>query len=99
MISVISARVPSEPTNNPGKIVSGRIERGASDSNQFAGGQHHFELEYVICRDAVSERVRAAGIFRNVAADRAGFLAGGVGREMEAGVRDGGAQVGIHDSG
>jgi hypothetical protein len=54
---------------------------------------------HVIGGDAVSEGVRAAGIFRNVAADGAGFLAGRVGREMEPGVRDGGAEIGIHYAG
>ena len=49
--------------------------------------------------DAVSERVRAAGIFRDVAADGAGFLAGRIGGEMQSGMGDGGAEVGIHDAG
>ena len=49
--------------------------------------------------DAVGQRVRAAGIFRYVAADGAGFLAGRIGREMQAGVRDGDAEVGIHHAG
>ena len=33
--------------------------------------------------DAVSQRVRAAGIFRDVSADGAGFLARRIGREMQ----------------
>ena len=53
----------------------------------------------MIGSDAVSERVRAAGIFGDVAADGAGFLAGRVGREMEAGVGYGGAEIGIHNAG
>ncbi len=98
VISVTSASVPSEPTNRPRQVVAGRIERGAADTDEFAGRQNDFEREHVIGGDAVSERVRAAGIFRDVAADGAGFLAGRVGREMQPGVRDGGAQIRIHDA-
>ncbi len=49
--------------------------------------------------DPVGERVRASGIFGDVAADGTGLLAGGIGREMQARVRDGRAEIGIHDPG
>ena len=49
--------------------------------------------------DAVRKRVRAAGIFGDVAADGACFLAGRIGREMQAGVGYGGAEIGIHYAG
>ena len=81
------------------QIVAGRIERGAADADQFAGGQNDFERENVIGGDAVREGVRAAGIFGNVAADGAGFLAGRIGRKMQSGVGDGGAEIGIHYAG
>lgn len=49
--------------------------------------------------DAVRERVRAAGVFRDVPADGAGFLAGGIRREVKA-VRLGGqCDVEIDDAG
>jgi hypothetical protein len=38
--------------------------------------------------DAVQQRVRAAGILRNVAADGASFLAGRIGREVQPEMRD-----------
>jgi hypothetical protein len=53
----------------------------------------------VICGDAVSESVRAASVFRYVSADGAGALAGGIGREVESGVGDGGGQIRIDDAG
>ena len=49
--------------------------------------------------DAVGEGVRAAGVFGDVAADGAGFLAGGIGREVEAVVLDGAREVEIDDAG
>jgi hypothetical protein len=81
------------------EIVAGGVERGAADADEFAGGKHGFESQSVIGGDAVSQGVRAAGIFRNIATDGAGFLAGRIGREVQAGVRDGGAEIGIDYSG
>ena len=53
----------------------------------------------VIGGDAVGERVRAAGVFGDVAADGGRFLAGGIGCEVEAGVFDGASDVEIDDAG
>ena len=49
--------------------------------------------------DAVSERVRTAGIFGDVSADGACFLAGGIGREMQSCMGDGERKIGVHDTG
>ncbi len=49
--------------------------------------------------DAVGERMRSAGIFRDVSADGAGLLARRIGREMEPTVRHGNAEVEIHHAG
>ena len=81
------------------EIVSGGIERGTADANEFARGENGFERQGVIGGDPVGERVRAAGIFGNVAANGASFLAGRVGCEMQAGMRDCGAEIGIDDAG
>ena len=49
--------------------------------------------------DAVFQRVRAAGIRSHVAADRAGALAGRVGRVVKAGPFEGVGQPDVHDAG
>ncbi len=49
--------------------------------------------------DAVGQRVRATGIFGDIAADGAGFLAGGIGGKIETSVFDGARDVEIHDAG
>ena len=54
-----------------------------------AVGQHHFDAEHVVDRDAVLERVRPAGVGRHVAADRAGPLARRIGGVVIAGALEG----------
>jgi len=81
------------------KVVAGRVERFAANANELCVGQNKLQAENVVRRDAVSESVRAAGVFGDVAADGAGSLAGGIGREVESGVGDGGGQIGIDDAG
>ena len=71
----------------------------AADAHDFAVGQDQFEARDVIGRHSVGQRVRAAGIFGDVSADRARFLAGRIGREIKAQVLDRAGQVEIHDSG
>ena len=70
----------------------------AANANDFAVGQDEFERGDVIGGDAVGERVRAAGIFSDVAADGAGFLAGGIGSEVQAGMFDGASEIEIDDA-
>src|SRR5262249_46320328 len=65
---------------NAGEIVSRRIRHAAAEPNDLAAGEHDLDPEYVIDGDAVGERVRAAGIVRDVAADRARRLAARIGR-------------------
>ena len=82
-----------------GQVVAGSVALRATDANNFAVREDQFECGHVIGGDAVSERVRATGIFRHIAADRAGFLAGGIGCKVEA-VRLGGKrEVEIDDAG
>ena len=71
----------------------------AADPHNFAVGQDQFEARDVIGRHSVGQRVRAAGIFGDVSADGARFLAGRIGREIKAQVLDRAGQVEIHDSG
>ena len=71
----------------------------AADADDLAAGQDEFESGDVIGGDAAGEGVRAACIFGDVAADGGGFLAGGIGSEVEAGVFDGAGDVEIDDTG
>lgn len=72
---------------------------GAANADDFAVGENEFESHDVICGHAVGQSVRATGVFRDVATDGAGLLAGRVGREVEA-VRCGGqAKIEVDDAG
>jgi len=66
------------------QVVTGRVSLRVANTNDFAVGKNEFECGDVIGGDAVSERVGTARVFGHVAADGAGFLAGGIGREIEA---------------
>src|SRR5580658_4170511 len=65
-----------------GKIVTGRIERRTAETHEFPGWQNNLKREYVVGGHSVSQGVWPSGIFRNVAADCAGALAGRIGSEM-----------------
>jgi hypothetical protein len=56
----------------------------AADAQDLAVDQHQFDAEHVVGGQAVFEAVHAAGILRDVAADRAGDLRGRIGRVVEA---------------
>ena len=66
------------------QVVALRVARLAAEPHDLAVGQHHLEAEHVVGRHAVLQRVRAAGVVGDVAADGAGLLARGVGRVVEA---------------
>ena len=51
--------------------------------NDFAIGQHESESGDMIRGNSVSECMRTAGVFGNVAANGAGFLAGRIGSEVK----------------
>jgi len=83
----------------PGEVVAGSIALRAANTNDFPVGEDEFESRDVICCNPISERVRTAGIFGDVAADSAGFLAGRIGRKVQA-VRFGGQrEIKIDDTG
>ena len=81
-----------------GEIVGAGITLFAADADDFAGGENEFERGDVIGGDAAGEGVGTAGVFRDVAADGGGFLARGIGREVEACVFDGAGDVEIDDA-
>ena len=60
------------------KIVTRGIGHFAAEPNNDAVVEHGFDTENVIGGDAVSERVRPAGIVRHVAADGTRRLTAGV---------------------
>src|SRR5262249_22819454 len=60
------------------EIVTGRIERLAADVDELAIRQDCFHSEHVMDREPVLQTVSAAGILRDVAADRADDLARGI---------------------
>ena len=76
--------MPSLPTNTP--IRSSPRGSAAGPSCKIEpSAKHGFEAEDMIDRDAVLERVRAAGVRGHVAADGAGALARWIGGEVVAG--------------
>ena len=81
------------------QVVARSLDALAADAHNFAVGQNQFEARDVIGRHSVGQRVRAAGIFGDVSADGARFLAGRIGREIQAQMLDRAGQVEIHDSG
>ena len=65
------------------------IEPGAVNSNDFARpfqchDEHGFQAKHMIGRHAIFQAMRAAGIERHIAADRANRLAGGIRRIVQA---------------
>ncbi len=81
------------------EIVAGGLGGFSADANDAAIGQDEFESGDVIRGDAVGQRVRAARVFRDVAADRAGLLARWIGREVQAEMLDGAREIEIHHAG
>ena len=79
-----------------GEIVGAGVALFAADADDFAAGENEFEGGDVIGGDTAGEGVRTAGVFGDVAADSGRFLAGGVRREVEAGVFDGARDVEIY---
>jgi len=65
----------------PGKSGHPRAMRTAQ-CEDLAIREHDFQTQYMVDGHAVLERVRAAGVLRDIPANRTGSLAGGIGREM-----------------
>ena len=71
----------------------------AAQAHDLAGHQHHLDAQKVVGGEAVFQAVHAAGILRDVAADRAGDLRAGIGRVVEALVLDGLGDAEVGDAG
>ena len=66
------------------EVVAGLVGREAAEPGDGAVGEHDVDREHVRRRDARREAVRAAGVGRDVAADRAGLLRRRIGRVVQA---------------
>ena len=75
---------PLRPGHDAEHVVALGIELLAAEAQDLAIHQHHLDTEQVVGGEPVLEAVHAAGILGDVAADRAGNLAGGVRRIVEA---------------
>ena len=85
--AVMMPSVPSAPMNRCAQVVAGIVLLELAQIVEHAAvGQHHFEAEHELARDAVGERAGAAGIGREVAADGAASLGAEREREQPAGV-------------
>ena len=56
----------------------------AAQADDLAVHQHQLDAQHVVGGQAVFQAMHAAGIFRHIAADGAGDLAGGIRRVIEA---------------
>jgi len=87
------AEQPFRTDDNAEQIVTGGVEMLAAKPDDLAGDQRDLTAQHVVGRHAVFEAVNAAGILRDIAADRAGDLRRRIGRIVEAlvlhGLRDG----------
>ena len=68
-------------------VVAGGLRRFAADLDDFARDQHDLAAQHVVGGHAVFQAVHAAGIFRDIAADRAGDLRRGIRRVIKSGMR------------
>ena len=60
-----------------------------AEAQDFSGYEHDLATQDVIGGHAVFQAVNPSGIFRHVAADRAGNLRGRVRRVIKSGIRNG----------
>ena len=86
--SVISSAIAEQAfgaDEQAGEIGSGLLEAVAAErAPRVPSASTASQAEHVIGRHAVAEAVRAAGVERDVAADRADRLARGIGRVVQA---------------
>ena len=83
----------------PDQIWSPGLTTRAAQLDDRAVGEQDLEREDVICRDAVLEAVRAAGILGDVAAHSARRLTRGIGRVLETVRFRRGAEFRVDDAG
>ena len=80
-------------------VVAGGLGGFAADLDDLAGDQHDLAAEHIVGGHAVFQAMHAAGIFRDIAADRAGDLRRRIRRVIESGMRDRLADGEIGDAG
>jgi len=78
--SVTTPSNPSDPVTNPMRSSPPASNRFAAEPNALAPDQRQFDAQEIIRRQPVFETMNSAGVFRDIAADRAGDLARGIGR-------------------
>ena len=78
------AEQPLRAGHDAEQVVALRVEMLAAEADDLAVHQHHLDAEHVVGGQAVFQAMHAAGILRDVAADRAGDLRGGIGGIVEA---------------
>ncbi len=66
------------------QVIAGRVQRLGAYGQQLAFHRHHFQHQDVVHRQAVFQAMHAAGIFRDIAAYRAGDLRRRIGRVIHA---------------
>ena len=81
------------------QVVAGVLRGLAADAQDLARHQHDLAAQHVVGGHAVFQAMHAAGIFRDIAADRAGDLRRRIGRIVEAGMRHRLADGEIGDAG
>ena len=80
------------------QIVALAVEMLAAEPHHRAIHQHHLDAEHIVGGQAVFQAMHAAGILRDIAADRAGDLRGRIGRVVEAVLLDGVGDAEIGDA-
>ena len=81
------------------QVIALGVEMLAAEADHLAIHQHHLDAENVVGRQPVFQAMHAAGILRDIAADRTGDLRGRVGRVVEAVSLDGMGDAEIGDAG
>ena len=71
------------PHKQPRPVRTDLLAALAAEGYHFAGREHRLEAEHMIRGHAVFQAMRATGVERHVATDRADLLAGGIRREMQ----------------
>ena len=97
--SVMTPRVPSEPTNSRQVVARHALDRPPPGAQHAPVGEDDLQAQHVVGGDAVLHAAQAAGVGGEVAADRAPVVAGRVRRIEQPGSGDGVAQRLVHHAG
>ena len=81
------AQQPLRAGDHPQQVVGFAVEVLAAEADDRAVDQHQLDAEKIVGRQPVLQAVHAAGILGDVAADRAGDLAGRIRSIVEAAMR------------